>query len=83
MIMITMLMMTTMVTTLMTITRMMTMLLIIMILLKTFSNHQGANVVDLEDKRLHILDDTLYISDISAGQEVSQRNLCHHQTSSS
>lgn len=30
---------------------------------------EGANVVDLEDKRLHILDDTLYISDISAGQE--------------
>jgi len=30
---------------------------------------EGANVVDLEDKRLHILDDTLYISDISAEQE--------------
>ena len=59
----------------------MTMLLIIMTLLMTFSNHQGANVVDLEDKRLHILDDTLYISDISAEQEVSQINLFHHQTS--
>ena len=65
----------------MTMAMTMTMLLIIMTLLMTFSNHQGANVVDLEDKRLHILDDTLYISDISAEQEVSQINLFHHQTS--
>ena len=32
---------------------------------------QGSNVADLDDKRLHILDDTLYISDVTGGQEVS------------
>jgi len=30
---------------------------------------EGSNVADLEDKRLHILDDTLYISDVTGGQE--------------
>ena len=54
----------------------------ITILIDTINHHhhgQGSNVADLEDKRLHILDDTLYISDITAGQEVSQRHLHHHR----
>ena len=34
------------------------------------SNIQGVDVAELNDRRLHVLDETLYISGITAQQEV-------------